>query len=485
MELPPLNTLKNIFDRLKANDIAWFKDQWKSGGFGWMKDRLPAGEYDQIGSRVEAGDLSPLKGALGKLDLPGFDLFKGLGGAAAGAAGAVTGAAGAAAGAATAKAGATAAKVGGAATAGVAGAKAVLDGDRNKKKGGFLWVIPALIAAALLAFGLSRCGGSTSSSADTTVAAEDTVVGTDTVAVETVDTTVATETVETTVVAETTMAAETTVAAAAPAAAEGDLLAVAEGAGSFKTLGAAINAAGLTETLKGEGPFTVFAPTDDAFAKLPAGVVDALLKPENKDALTKVLTYHVAPAKVMAADVAAGELITVEGSPLTVTTDGGVKVNGVNVTATDVAASNGVIHVLDGVLVPPSIDITALLGAAAPTTVAAAEAPAAPENLTVYFGNGSAALDAEAQAKIDGAIATLKALPAGSKVSIVGHASPTGNTARNEKLSIARAENVRAALAKGLGEAAADITFNVEARGDSQPDVDEAKSRKVTIEIQP
>ncbi len=482
MELPPLTTLKTIFDRLKANDIAWFKEQWTSGGFGWLKDRLPAGEYDQIGSRVDAGDLSPLKGALGKLDLPGVDLFKGLAGNVAGAAGAVTGVAGAATGAAAAKLGSSTAKVGGAAAAGVAGAKAVVDSG-NKKKGGLMWVIPALIAAALLAFGLSRCGGSSSTTTDTTVVAvEDTVAVEETVAA-----------VEETVVAETTVAAvETTVAAAtettaaaAAAAATGDILATAEGAGSFKTLGAAINAAGLADTLKGEGPFTVFAPTDDAFAKLPAGVVDALLKPENKDALTKVLTYHVVPGMVMAADVTAGEVASVEGSPLTITTDGGVKVNGVNVTSTDIAATNGVIHVLDGVLVPPTVDINALLGAAAPTTVAAAAAPAAPESLTVYFANASSALDAEATAKIDGAVANLTKLPAGSKVSIVGHASKTGNSEANDALSIARANNVKAALEKGLGAAASGITFNVEARGDTQPDDDEAKSRKVTIEIQP
>ncbi len=479
MELPPLTTLKTIFDRLKANDIAWFKEQWTSGGFGWLKDRLPAGEYEQIGTRVDAGDLSPLKGALGKLDLPGVDLFKGLAANVAGAAGAVTGVAGAATGAAAAKIGAGTAKVGGAAAAGVAGAKAVVDGG-NKKKGGLMWIIPALIAAALLAFGLSRCGGSSSTTTDTTVAAvEDTVAVEETVAAA--EETVAAET--TVAAVETTVAAVTETSAVEAAAATGDILATADGAGSFKTLGAAINAAGLADALKGDGPFTVFAPTDDAFAKLPTGVVDALLKPENKDALTKVLTYHVLPGMVMAADIKAGEVASVEGSPLTITTDGGVKVNGVNVTSTDVAATNGVIHVLDGVLVPPTVDINALLGAAAPTTVAAA--PAAPESLTVYFANASAALDAEAQAKIDGAVATLTKLPAGSKVSIVGHASKTGNSERNEALSISRANNVKAALEKGLGDAASGITFNVEARGDTQPDEDEAKSRKVTIEIQP
>ena len=121
-----------------------------------------------------------------------------------------------------------------------------------------------------------------------------------------------------------------------------------------------MTAAGLAETLSGEGPFTVFAPTDEAFEALPAGVLDALLLPENKDALTSILTYHVVAGEVMAADVTAGDVETVEGSTFTITTDGGVKVNDANVIATDVDASNGVIHVLDAVLVPESVDVAAL-----------------------------------------------------------------------------------------------------------------------------
>jgi uncharacterized surface protein with fasciclin (FAS1) repeats len=484
MELPSLTTLRHILDRLKANDIAWFKDQWKSGSFGWMKDRLPAGEYDQIGSRVEAGDLSPLKSGLSKIDLPGIDLFKGLG-----AAGAAAGAAGVAGAAKVAGSAASATKMAGSATSAV---KTTVD---DKKKKGLLWILPAIAAVGLLGFGLTQCGGSKDAGvADTSVVVEETVAATETTIAATPET-VAVETtiaaVETTVAAavETTIAATATETSAVAAGAAEDILAVAGKAGSFKTLSAAVGAAGLTETLQGSGPFTVFAPTDDAFAKLPAGLVDALLKPENKEALTKVLTYHVVAGKVLAADVKAGDVPSVEGSALKVTTEGGVKINDANVTATDIAASNGVIHVIDSVLVPPSIDAAALLGgAAAPTetTVAAAAAPAAPENLTVYFGNASSKLDAEAQSKIAGAIETLKKLPAGSKVSIVGHASKTGNSEQNEKLSLARANNVKDALIEGLGGvAASNVKFDVEFRGDSQPDEDETKSRKVTIEIQP
>ncbi|MBX7230233.1 MAG: fasciclin domain-containing protein [Burkholderiaceae bacterium] len=121
-------------------------------------------------------------------------------------------------------------------------------------------------------------------------------------------------------------------------------------AGNFKTLASALGAAGLVETLKGKGPFTVFAPTDAAFAKIPKADLDALLKDKAK--LTAVLTYHVVPGKVMAADVKAGKVKTVQGSELTVTTAGGVKVDSAKVTSTDIVADNGVIHVIDSVIMP-------------------------------------------------------------------------------------------------------------------------------------
>ena len=149
--------------------------------------------------------------------------------------------------------------------------------------------------------------------------------------------------------------------ASEPAMAEpGTIVEVAASNPDFETLVAAVTAAGLAETLSGEGPFTVFAPTDEAFDALPEGVLDALLLPENKDALTSILTYHVVSGEVMAADVTAGDVPTVEGSDIAITTDGGVKVNDANVTATDVDASNGVIHVIDAVLVPPTVDVAAL-----------------------------------------------------------------------------------------------------------------------------
>ncbi|HMS93824.1 MAG TPA: fasciclin domain-containing protein [Tabrizicola sp.] len=133
-----------------------------------------------------------------------------------------------------------------------------------------------------------------------------------------------------------------------------DIVDTAVAAGSFNTLAAALTAAGLVETLKGEGPYTVFAPTDAAFAALPAGTVEDLLKPENKDKLTAILTYHVVAGKVMSTDLAEGmKAATVQGSEVTITLDGGAKVNGAVISAADIIASNGVIHVIDSVILPP------------------------------------------------------------------------------------------------------------------------------------
>src|SRR3954471_22929635 len=144
-----------------------------------------------------------------------------------------------------------------------------------------------------------------------------------------------------------------TLALAVPThAADKDIVDTAVAAGSFKTLAAALKAAGLVDTLKGEGPFTVFAPTDDAFAKLPAGTVETLLKPENKAKLVSILTYHVVPGKLMAADVVKYNAAkTASGMQIPIHAGAnGVKVGDANVIATDIVATNGVIHVIDTVL---------------------------------------------------------------------------------------------------------------------------------------
>ena len=145
------------------------------------------------------------------------------------------------------------------------------------------------------------------------------------------------------------------VAFAAPAfAADMDIVDTAVGAGNFTTLVAAVTAAGLVDTLKGPGPFTVFAPTDATFAALPAGTVEDLLKPENKDKLVAILTYHVVPGKVMSTDLTEGMMAkTVNGADVTITLDGGPKVNGAAISTADIEATNGVIHVIDAVILPP------------------------------------------------------------------------------------------------------------------------------------
>ena len=152
-------------------------------------------------------------------------------------------------------------------------------------------------------------------------------------------------------------ATETTTEATAP----GTIVDVAVGAGNFNTLVAAVTAADLVETLSGAGPFTVFAPTDEAFAALPAGVLDALLLPENKATLAKILTYHVVSGAVMAADVTDSDVATVEGQTIKLATMGGVTVNGATVVAADVMASNGVIHAINAVILPPDVDVAKLL----------------------------------------------------------------------------------------------------------------------------
>ena len=207
----------------------------------------------------------------------------------------------------------------------------------------------AAVAAAALAltFGLAACG---SDSADTTAAPAETeaaVAETEAAAVETEAAAAETEAAA----VETEAAAAETEAAAADA--PKDIVDTAVAAGSFTTLAKLLTDAGLIETLKGEGPFTVFAPTDEAFAAVPADTLAAL--GADKALLTKVLTYHVVPGKVMAADIAAGDVATVAGPTVKLTVaDGKVMVNDATVVTADVAASNGVIHVIDKVLLPPA-----------------------------------------------------------------------------------------------------------------------------------
>jgi uncharacterized surface protein with fasciclin (FAS1) repeats len=181
----------------------------------------------------------------------------------------------------------------------------------------------AVAVALVAAIGLAACGSESDSPTETTAAAA----------------------------TETTAAASTETSAAA---AEGkDIVQTAVDAGSFTTLATLLTEAGLVETLKGDGPFTVFAPTDEAFAKVPAETLEALKA--DKAMLAKVLTYHVVAGKVMAADIKPGDVATVEGQNITLAVDGAsVKVNDATVTAADIDTTNGVIHVIDTVLLPPA-----------------------------------------------------------------------------------------------------------------------------------
>jgi uncharacterized surface protein with fasciclin (FAS1) repeats len=141
--------------------------------------------------------------------------------------------------------------------------------------------------------------------------------------------------------------------ALAGSAAQYDIVDTAVKAGSFNTLVAAIKAAGLAEALKGDGPFTVFAPSDEAFAKLPAGTLESLLRPENKDKLKAILTYHVVPGRVLSTDVKPGRVPTLEGSELRVSkSEGRLMVDQATIVATDIKTTNGVIHVIDQVIMP-------------------------------------------------------------------------------------------------------------------------------------
>ena len=162
---------------------------------------------------------------------------------------------------------------------------------------------------------------------------------------------------------DTSMEPDTTEAAAEGGDEAGDIVAVATAAGSFSTLAAALEAAGLVETLQGEGPFTVFAPTDAAFAALPEGLVDALLKPENVEILKDILLFHVISGSTVTSDmVAAGDVEMASGDTATIVVDGStITIAGAPISSVDVAASNGVIHVLDAVMVPADVDVTALL----------------------------------------------------------------------------------------------------------------------------
>ncbi len=616
IDLPPIETLRHLLARLKANDIAWFGDRYRAGDLAWLQDRLPAGDHVELGRRLEAGDLNFLRLRLSKLDLPGVTLFHNL------------------------------VPMGGTVGPYATGPVGTVEPEPERRRS-YLWLAPfLLLGAVLMGFGLSRCGNGTDgslltpatsptdSTPDTTAAISDTTVlatepasllntaksaGNFTILTELVGKAGLTDTLNGkgpfTIFAPTddafaklgaeklkflqdprnagqltrilkyhvvagakkagtlrsgdlktvdgallklkvdadmvTINGDSVVTATDIIASNGiihvvdtvliptDLTALEGGpsAGSsvpsvptssvttvpsdvtvalqnsqFSTLNAALTAAGLTTDLQGSGPFTVFAPTNDAFAKVPSPVLMALLLPANKATLVKVLSNHVVSGRLSVTDLGPGQLTTLEGTTLDIQaldSRPGFRVNDGTASGPEILASNGIVHAIDTVLIPANVDLSTLVTSdagtdgtastvAVPSTVAPTSttvapvttlAPvttvAVPEGLTVYFGSGSARLDGAAAAKITGAAPTLAALSSGSTVKIVGHADVQGNADANKALSISRANNVKRALESALGVDASKITFDVSAVGSTQPEADLAKSRRVTIEIQP
>jgi uncharacterized surface protein with fasciclin (FAS1) repeats len=243
----------------------------------------------------------------------------------------------------------------------------------------------------------------------------------------------------------------------------GDVVAIAKADGRFGLLVDALDAAGLSATLRGAGPYTLFAPTDAAFRALPPELLTKLLA--DKATLAKVLTYHVLGGRLTTGTARTGDLATVEGDPVTITTTAsGFTVDGATVLTHDLAATNGVVHALDRVLVPADVDLAKL---GVPLT------PPTPITLTVYFDPDSATLRADAAA----AVADLaKRIPAGARVALVGVADQRGDAEANRQLSEDRARSVQRALeAAGLK-----ATYTISARG-AEPNGDLQQARRVEI----
>ncbi len=315
-------------------DWDWLGKNHASGDLDALKGHVKADEWNEFPKRIAAKDEGWFRGLFGRLDIPGFG-----------------------------KLGAAAAAVGAAKVATSAATKTAVT-NTGAKKGGLGWLkwLIGLILVGLLALLLSRCGDdddtvaavTTAATVASTTAAPTTVAATTGAPTTTVAATTTTKAAATTTAAPTTtVAATTTTKAVAPA--PGDIIEVASKAGSFTTLAKLLGDAGLADTLKGPGPFTVFAPTDDAFKKLSPDVLAALAK--DPALLRKALTYHVAPGTLTAANLKAGALKTSNGADITIAIAGGkVTINGVSgVTTADIAAKNGVIHVIDTVLIPAGL----------------------------------------------------------------------------------------------------------------------------------
>lgn len=295
MDTPDAESIGELAWRIDAKDVDWFQDRYRSGDLAWVEKRVGSSTYNEMGGRIDSGDLGWVGTVLLTLRLPGFEI-----------AGPLLDMAppepppGPAP---------VAAAQGGKATRGATlGAAAARPDDPTKRRKAWL-LLPLLVVLGLIALLVTRCGDDDGGSGD-------------------------------------------------KPAAKVDLVASAAKAGNLTKWTEAVDAAGLTRTLKGKGPFTVFAPSDQAFNALGPQTLDALF--EDKDVLAKVVNFHVVAKNLRSADLKSGSLVTVEGSPLTVTAgDGLVKVGDATVIS-EIASSNGVLHTVDKVLVPPSVDLASL-----------------------------------------------------------------------------------------------------------------------------
>ena len=378
---------KTLMDKIGGKDIDfnWLSSEHKAGKLDWLKSHLSPADWTEFPKRIASRDASWIRSVFSRIELPGIGkLFAG--GAAAVAAGGVA----AAAMGDRAKGAATSAK--GAVSSSGTSTVTKVAVEETKRKGGMAWwkwLLPLLILAGLLIWALSKCGGSTATSSTTTAAPVTTVASATTAPATTAPATTvapattaaapATTAPATTVAPATTAAATTTAApattAAAPAttiasAAGGDMLSLLS-SGKYSTFAKLLGDAGLADSLKGAGPYTLFAPTDEAFAKLPKATLDALAA--NKDLLKQVLNNHIVAGSLKAADLKAGDLKTLNGTSITLTINGTkITIGGANVLSADGAAKNGVLHSIDAVILPAGVPpAPAAAGAATTTTVAA------------------------------------------------------------------------------------------------------------------
>ena len=474
--------LADLVARVDGGDVAGLRQRLHAGDLNGLRSFLPSATWAALPGKIDAGDLPWLRTAFASANLgaPSGLIAAGTAAAATTAAAVSARPAGDAAGSVDERG-----RRGVGATAGgtsVLPERVGMAGAHGARAGlaWWKWAVPAVIALGLLAFGLSQCTSDGKTSSATTVAVGASVT-TDAATASTASTAAAAVTTSAstavattaTTTAATTAAAPVTTTVASPPAPTKDILTTATDAGSFTTLIAAIKAAGLADTLAGPGPFTVFAPTDAAFAKLPTGTLDALIA--SPDVLKQVLTYHVVSGKVLAADVTAGDVTTVEGATVALTASP-VTVNGVKIETADIVTTNGVIHAIDTVLLPPGVTLPP---AGPPSTPP--PAPAAKSNgvgtldFVVYFDSDSAVIRPDAADVITEAAARITP---GSTVILTGVADPRGNVRSNQELSERRAKAVAAALT----DAGADATFTTQARGAEENDVLQ-DARRVEIDL--